>query len=144
MSNTHPRISHSLGFSLIELMVVIIILGLLASIVAPNVMSRLGTAKTKTTRVQIEELGAALDLYALEVGRYPSSDEGLEALVGKPSEASAWNGPYLKKSRIPNDAWGNPFYYDSPGKHGQYDLYSLGADNTEGGEGENADTNSWE
>lgn len=132
------------GFTLIELLVVLLILGLLASIVAPNVMSRLAGAKSKTARVQIEELGAALDLYYLEAGRYPTSDEGLKALVEKPVDTTAWNGPYLKKSNIPNDPWGNVYHYESPGSHGPYDLFSLGADNAEGGEGENADIQSWE
>jgi general secretion pathway protein G len=134
----------SLGFTLIELIAVLIILGLIASIVAPNVMKRVGGARAKTARVQLEELGAALDLYFLELGQYPSSEEGLEALIEQPSEAPQWNGPYLKKSKVPDDPWGNPYRYEFPGKHGDYDLASLGADNAEGGEGDNADVTSWE
>ncbi len=134
----------SSGFSLIELLVVLVILGLLAAVVAPNVMNKLGGAKSKTTRLQVESLGAALDDYSLEVGRYPSTEEGLKALVTDPGNAPGWNGPYLKKKKIPTDAWGVPFHYKSPGDHGAYDLYSLGADNAEGGEKENADINSWE
>ncbi|MGH8656079.1 MAG: type II secretion system major pseudopilin GspG [Gammaproteobacteria bacterium] len=134
----------SLGFTLIELIAVLIILGLIASIVAPNVMKRVGGARAKTARVQVEELGAALDLFFLELGRYPSSDEGLQALVEQPSDAPQWNGPYLKKTKVPEDPWGNSYRYESPGKHGDYDLASLGADNAEGGEDDNADVASWE
>ncbi len=137
-------IKRTSGFSLIELLVVVIILGLLASFVAPNVMSKLGGAKSKTARVQIEELGTALDLFKLEIGRYPNSQEGLNALIEQPLEQANWNGPYLKKTKIPEDPWGNPYYYESPGKNGEYDLYSYGADDTEGGDGENADIQSWE
>ncbi len=132
------------GFSLIELLVVLVILGLLAAVVAPNVMNKLGGAKSKTTRLQIEELGAALDIFSLEVGRYPSSEEGLKALAINPNNSSNWNGPYLKKKTVPVDAWGNDYHYKYPGDHGDYDLYSLGADNSNGGEKDNADINSWQ
>ncbi len=132
------------GFTLIELLVVLVILGLLAGLVGPQVMRYLGGAKTDTARLQIGELGGGLDLYHLEVGRYPNSAEGLQALVEAPSGAVRWNGPYLKKNKVPLDPWGNPYQYRSPGEHGPYDLYSLGADNTEGGEGENRDIVSWE
>jgi general secretion pathway protein G len=132
------------GFTLIELLVVLVILGLLASVVAPNVMSRLGGARTKTARVQIEDFGAALDLYQLETGTLPGTEDGLGALVRKPAHAERWNGPYLKKSVIPKDPWGNDYHYQAPGEHGPYDLYSLGADNAPGGEGENADVTSWD
>ncbi len=132
------------GFSLIELLVVLVILGLLAAVVGPNVMNKLGGAKSKTARLQIEDLSAALDIYSLEVGKYPASDEGLAALVSNPNNVSSWNGPYLKKKTVPSDPWGNPYHYKSPGNNGAYDLYSLGADNAAGGEGESADINSWE
>lgn len=132
------------GFSLIELLVVLAILGLLAGLVGPQVLKFLGSSKTKTAKLQIEDLGAALDLYRLEVGRYPSASEGLVALVGQPSGAANWNGPYLKKKDIPKDPWGNEYQYRFPGEQGAYDLYSFGADNAEGGDGESRDIVSWE
>ena len=132
------------GFSLIELLVVLAILGLLAGQVGPQVLKFLGSSKTKTAKLQIEDLGAALDLYRLEVGRYPSTGEGLAALVGQPSGAANWNGPYLKKKNVPEDPWGNEYQYRFPGENGPYDLYSLGADNANGGDGENKDVVSWE
>ncbi len=129
------------GFSLIELLVVLAILGLLAGLVGPRVMKALGGSKTKTARLQIEDLGAALDLYRLEVGVYP---EALGALVEAPSGAANWNGPYLKKNKIPKDPWGFEYRYSAPGEHGSYDLVSLGSDNAEGGEAEAKDVVSWE
>ncbi len=131
------------GFTLIELLVVLVILGLLAGIAGPRVMKALGGAKSDSAKIQIEEFGAALDMYHLEVGRYPSSDEGLESLVKAPSNAGKWNGPYLKKNQVPPDPWGNPYQYKAPGQHGEFDLYSLGADNAEGGEGDNKDVVNW-
>lgn len=135
--------SRSRGFTLIELLVVLVILGLLAGLVGPQVLRYLGSAKSDTAMLQIEELGAGLDLYHLEVGRYPTTEEGLKALVEQPAGVTAWNGPYLKKKRVPVDPWGNEYQYRSPGEHGMYDLYSLGGDNLEGGESENADIVSW-
>ncbi len=132
------------GFTLLELLVVLVILGLLASLVGPSVLRQLGSSKTKTAALQIEELSSALDLYRLEVGSYPSGDQGLEALISKPSGVSGWNGPYLRKNLIRKDPWGFDYHYRYPGEHGEFDLYSLGADNREGGEGENQDVNSWE
>lgn len=132
------------GFTLIELLVVLVILGLLASLVGPRVMKYIGGAKSDTARLQIEELGAALDLYSLETGRYPYTAEGLQALVAAPPNASKWNGPYLKKPQVPKDPWGHDYQYRSPGEHGPYDLLSLGADSAEGGEGENQDIVSWQ
>ena len=134
----------SKGFTLIELLVVLVILGLLASIVGPQVMKNVGASKTKTARLQIEEYGAALDMYQLEVGRYPSSEDGLDALVNEPSSVVGWNGPYLRKKVIRKDPWGFEYGYKSPGESGSFDLYSYGADNAEGGEGENQDIYSWE
>ncbi len=131
------------GFTLLELLVVLVILGLLASLVGPQVLKHLGTSKTKTAALQIEELSAALDLYRLEVGRYPTTNEGLEALIEKPSSAPNWNGPYLKKKVVRKDPWGFDYVYNYPGQHGEFDLYSLGADNKDGGDGENQDVNSW-
>ena len=131
------------GFTLIELLVVLVILGLLAGLVGPRVLSYLGGAKSDTARLQINEFGAGLDLFYLEIGRYPTSDEGLIALIEKPSDMTNWNGPYLKKKSIPKDPWGNDYIYRSPGENGPYDLYSLGMDGTEGGEGDNEDIVSW-
>jgi general secretion pathway protein G len=132
-----------LGFTLVELLVVLAILGLLAGLVGPQVMKFLGSSKTKTAALQIEDLGATLDLYRLEIGRYPSTTEGLEALVTDPGNAPNWNGPYLKKGQVPKDPWGNDYQYRSPGQEGPYDIWSLGADGQEGGEGEAQDIQSW-
>ncbi|MEO1882701.1 MAG: type II secretion system major pseudopilin GspG [Methyloprofundus sp.] len=132
------------GFTLIELLVVLAIIGLLAGLVGPQVMKHLGGAKTKTARVQIEDLAGALDMYKMDVGRYPSSSEGLKALVERPSSARLWNGPYLRKSTVPQDPWIYDYHYVSPGEHGRFDLFSLGGDNAAGGDGEDSDINSWE
>jgi general secretion pathway protein G len=132
------------GFTLIELLVVLVILGLLAGLVGPQVMKYLGSSKTKTARLQIGDLAASLDLFRLELGRYPNAEEGLEALVAQPPGLESWNGPYLKKSQVPKDPWGYEYRYRMPGEHGEFDIYSLGADNTEGGEGESQDVGSWE
>ena len=133
----------SRGFTLIELLVVLVILGLLASLAGPKVISYLGGAKSDTAKLQIEEFGAALDLFKLETGRYPTTQEGLQSLVQAPSGLTGWNGPYLKKKLVPKDPWGNDYRYVAPGQHGLYDLSSLGADNREGGEGENKDLTNW-
>ncbi len=132
------------GFTLIELLVVLVILGLLAGLVGPQVMKYLGSASSDTARQQVESFSAALDLYRLEVGRYPTSEEGLRALIEAPPGAARWNGPYLKKSKIPSDPWGNEYVYRAPGEHGPFEIYSLGADSAQGGEGENRDIVSWE
>ncbi len=132
------------GFTLIELLVVLAIIGLLAGLVGPQVMKHLGGAKTKAARIQIEDLAGALDMYRMDVGRYPNTGEGLQALVEKPSSARSWNGPYLRKNKIPQDPWVYNYHYVSPGEHGRFDLFSLGADNSPNGEGEDQDINSWE
>lgn len=137
-------IVHRRGFTLIELLVVLVILGLLAGLVGPRVIKHLGDSKTKTAMLQIEEFSAALDVYRLETGRYPSSDQGLNSLVEKPSGTEEWDGPYLRKKTIRKDPWGNDYRYVSPGENGAFDLYSLGADNTSGGEGEDRDVLGWE
>ena len=134
----------SRGFTLIELLVVLVILGLLAGLVGPQVMKYLGGANTKTAKLQIEDFSTALDAFRLDMGRYPNSNEGLQALVTQPPGANRWNGPYLRKNLIPKDPWGNDYQYRAPGQHGAFDLYSLGADNAEGGEGENQDVLSWQ
>ncbi|MGH8478386.1 MAG: type II secretion system major pseudopilin GspG [Gammaproteobacteria bacterium] len=132
------------GFTLIELLVVLVILGLLGGIVGPRVMKYLSSAKSDSARLQIQDFAGTLDLYKLEIGRYPTTDEGLKALVEQPSDAEGWSGPYLKKKQLPKDPWGNEYSYRFPGQHGEFDLYSLGADNAEGGDGENKDVVSWE
>jgi general secretion pathway protein G len=131
------------GFTLLELLVVLVILGLLAGLVAPQVFSYLGRAKTDTARIQIENLGAVLDLYRLDVGRYPSQDEGLEALLEAPPGAQGWNGPYVNRADALIDPWGRPYLYRQPGQHAPYDLFTFGADGVEGGSGENRDVTSW-
>lgn len=128
----------ALGFTLIELMIVLFILGLLAALVAPRLMGRVGKAKTKTAAAQIQLLATALDLFYLDVGRYPTEEEGLQALYQRPANLPRWAGPYLNKA-VPKDPWGNPYVYKCPGERGSYDLTSLGADGTPGGEGENQD-----
>ncbi len=131
------------GFTLIELLVVLMILGFLATVAAPPVLRYLGRAKTDTAKIQIQSLSNALDLYRLDVGRYPAQEEGLQALVVKPSGSDAWNGPYVKKQTSLTDPWGAAYLYRVPGQHGDFDLYSLGADKAQGGTGENQDVTSW-
>src|SRR5262245_53645227 len=133
----------SRGFSLIELLVVIIILGLLAGLVGPRLFGRVGQSKQAAARAQIELFSAALDQYRLDVGSYPPTAAGLDALVRNPS-VSNWNGPYLKKNLVPLDPWGKPYQYKCcPGEHGDFDVWTLGADGAPGGDGENADVTSW-
>jgi len=130
------------GFSLIELMVVMVIIGLLAALVAPRLFPKLGKGKQAAAKAQIELLSQALDQYRLDTGSLPSSQEGLNALMINPGKEK-WDGPYLKKN-VPADPWGNPYQYQSPGTHGEYDLFSFGRDNKPGGEGEDQDINNWE
>jgi general secretion pathway protein G len=132
------------GFTLLELLVVLGIIALLAGIVGPQVMKHMGASKTKAARVQVEDLSAALDMYKLDVGKYPTTEQGLAALVEKPSDSKRWNGPYLRKTKVPQDPWIQDYHYASPGEYGKFDLYSYGADEKEGGEGEDQDINSWE
>jgi len=130
------------GFTLIELLVVMVILAMLAAIVGPKLFTKVGKGKQSAAKTQIEMLGQALDSYRLDVGHYPNTSEGLNALETNPG-AEGWDGPYLKK-KIPNDPWLKPYQYQCPGTHGDYDLFSYGADGAPGGEGENKDVNSWE
>ena len=132
------------GFTLIEMMVVMVIIGLLMALVGPRFIRQAEVAKVKAARAQIELLGTALDTFRLDVGRYPSSQEGLAALRQRPFGTDRWDGPYLKKD-VPKDPWDRPYYYRSPGEGGRpYDLYSLGADGTPGGDGDSRDITSWE
>ena len=131
------------GFTLMELLVVLVILGLLAAFAAPQVLSYLGRAKTDAARAQVQNIAGVLDLYRLEVGSYPSQQDGLDALLEEPADAPRWNGPYVKRRDALTDPWGRIYVYRFPGEHGAYDLYSLGADGGEGGEGEDQDVTSW-
>ena len=131
------------GFTLVEMLVVITIIGLIMALVAPRVLNYLGESKSKAAKIQIESFGSALDLYYLDAGRYPSSSEGLAALVQPPGNIQTWSGPYLKGGIVPTDPWGNPYVYRAPGEHGAYDIVSYGADGQEGGTGTAKDIDSW-
>jgi general secretion pathway protein G len=122
------------GFSLIELIVVLVILGLLAAVVGPRVYDKLAKGKDQIARIQIKELEGAFQLFSFDLGRFPTTNEGLEALIRNPGNIEAWKGPYLSKTELPNDPWGKPFVYRCPGQHGDFDLFSYGADGVEGGE----------
>jgi general secretion pathway protein G len=131
------------GFTLVEILVVITIIGLIMGLVGPRVLVYLGESKAKAAKIQIESFGSALDLYYLDNGRYPTSSEGLAALVQRSGNSRTWNGPYLKGSAVPTDPWGQAYVYRSPGEHGSYDVVSYGADGQEGGTGTSADVTSW-
>ena len=126
----------SRGFTLIELLVVVVIIGLLAGLVAPRYFGQVGKSNVSIARAQIDSLGKALDTYRLDVGAYPTTDQGLQALITKPDGVDRWAGPYLQK-QVPPDPWARPYRYKAPGDHGDYDLYSYGADGQPGGTGEN-------
>ncbi|MNE38210.1 Type II secretion system protein G precursor [compost metagenome] len=130
------------GFTLLELLVVLVVLGLLAGLVAPKYFNQLGKSEAKVARAQIEGLSKALDLYRLEIGHYPSSEQGLQALTAAPTDETRWAGPYLQKT-VPQDPWGRNYIYRSPGENGEYDLLSMGKDGQPGGEGENAEVTNW-
>lgn len=131
------------GFTLVEILVVITIIGLIMGLVGPRVLNYLSESKAKAAKIQIESFASALDLFYLDTGRYPTSSEGLAALTQRPGAIASWNGPYVKGGTIPNDPWGNPYVYRSPGQHGPYDLISYGSDGQEGGTGTAADIVSW-
>lgn len=145
MNNRH-RSRFAAGFTLIELLVVLLILGMIAGLAGPQVMNYLGESKTRTAKLQIEELSNSLDLFKMDAGRYPDTQEGLQALVQAPSSLGSdrWRGPYLKKKSVPKDPWGNDYKYVSPGTHGAFDIVALGSDGKEGGEGEAKDVANWE
>ncbi|MGI9169268.1 MAG: type II secretion system major pseudopilin GspG [Caulobacteraceae bacterium] len=130
------------GFTLLEMLVVIAIIGLLMAIVGPQVLNQLSKAKTHAAKIQIVSTANALDEFQADVGRYPSQGEGLAALTVAPAGANGWAGPYSKA--IPADPWGHPYHYLSPGKHGEFDLYTLGSDDAEGGTGAAADVGNWQ
>jgi general secretion pathway protein G len=130
------------GFTLLELLVVIVIIGLLASLVAPRYFEQVGKSNTKVAKAQIDALEKALDQYRLDIGTYPNTEQGLAALNVKPQGVEKWAGPYLKKD-LPNDPWGHPYLYKAPGEHGDYDIVSLGSDGQPGGTGDAADVESW-
>lgn len=130
------------GFTLLELLVVIVIIGLLAGLVAPRYFDQVSKSNTKIARAQIDSLEKALDQFRLDVGAYPTTDQGLAALNTRPQGLERWSGPYLKKN-VPPDPWGAPYLYKSPGEHGDYDLLSYGSDGQPGGTGEASDVASW-
>lgn len=125
------------------MLVVLAIMGLLAAIIAPQVLKYLGSSRTQSAKVQIQNIDASLQLFRLDVGRFPTQDEGLNALVAAPPTAPGWNGPYLQKSTALTDPWGVPYVYKIPGKHSDVDIYSLGSDRADGGSGEAADVGNW-
>jgi general secretion pathway protein G len=130
------------GFTLVEILVVITIIGLIMAIVGPRVLNYLGESKQKAAKIQIESFSSAIDLYYLDMGRYPTSSDGLSALVQRPGSAQEWNGPYLKGGVVPNDPWGHPYVYRSPVERAPYEIVSYGADGQEGGTGTAADISS--
>ena len=141
-----PRLAKGLvkktGFTLLELLVVIVIIGLLAGYVAPRYFAQVGKSEIKVVQAQIDGLSKALDQYRLDTGHYPTIEQGLAALMAPPPNEAKWDGPYLKKA-VPPDPWGKPYNYRFPGDHGDYDIYSYGKDGQPGGSRENADINSW-
>jgi len=132
----------SRGMTLIEILVVLVLIGVGLGIVGGNFIGRGEKAKADAAKIEISQIGQALDLYKLEIGRYPTSSEGLQALVSAPASTANWNGPYWKKSQMPKDPWGNEYRYTAPGQKGPYDIVSLGADGKEGGDGANKDITS--
>jgi len=132
------------GFTLLELLVALTILVLIAAVAVPQTIRYLDRAKTDTARVAIGSIEAALDLYRLDVGRYPEGPDGLQALIAPVEGVTGWNGPYLRKAGMLADPWGNGYLYRQPGQHGAYDLYTLGADGREGGDGADRDVVNWE
>nr|BBJ02575.1 type II secretion system protein GspG [Marinobacter nauticus] len=131
------------GFTMMELLIVLVIIGLLAALVGPTLYKQISPAKASVAKAQIQNFMSALDAYFIDTGRFPSSQQGLGALRDKPSSVSGWNGPYLQKE-LPSDPWGNPYVYRSPGRNGGYEIISYGSDGAAGGEDDARDINSWE
>lgn len=131
------------GFTLLELLVVLSILGLLAAIVGPQVIKYLGSSRSETARIQVKNIAASLQLFRLDAQRFPSAQEGLEALVKQPASVPNWNGPYMPDAHAIVDPWGKPYRFAAPGKHGEVDVYTLGSDGVEGGTGEAKDVGNW-
>ena len=142
MTRLNHRNLPARGFTLLELLVVMVIIGLLAGYVGPKLFAQIGKSEIKVAKAQVDALQKALDQYRLDAGRYPSTQQGLAALMAKPADEARWQGPYLAKA-VPPDPWGRPYAYRAPGQHGEYDLYTLGRDGAPGGEGDNADVTSW-
>jgi general secretion pathway protein G len=136
------RFNRHNGFTLLELLVVMVIIGLLAAYVGPKYFSQIGKSEVKTAKAQIVGLEKALDQYRLDTGHYPTTEQGLAALQTKPSDENKWDGPYLTKA-VPPDPWGNPYVYKCPGDHGEFDLISYGRDGRPGGDGADADITNW-
>lgn len=135
----YRSLRNTAGFTLLELLVVLAILALLAGLVGPRVLKQLSAAKSSTARIQIKNIESTLDLFLLDMGHYPTTQEGLNALLQRPGDAEKWRGPYLRGKDGLIDPWGAPYLYRKPGRDGEFDVFSLGADGTEGGEGENRD-----
>lgn len=142
MFSNSPTASRQSGFTLLELLVVLVILGLLAGYVAPKYFAQIGKSEVKTAKAQIDALEKALDQYRIDTSHYPTTEQGLAALNTKPADEARWDGPYLKKA-VPNDPWGKPYQYRMPGEHGEIDLFSYGRDGVPGGTGNDADLNNW-
>jgi general secretion pathway protein G len=142
LARSNSRWTSERGFTLVEMLVVITIIGLIMSLVGPRVLSYLGESKVKAAKIQIQSFASALDLFYLDAGRYPTTAEGLAALVKPAAGVTAWNGPYLKGGNVPNDPWGTPYLYRSPGERNPYEIISHGSDGQEGGTGTAADISS--
>lgn len=142
LNSSNCSLSKIQGFTLLELLVVMVIIGLLAGYVGPKYFEQIGKSETKTARAQIDSLGKALDQYRIDVGQYPTTEQGLTSLNKNVANDAKWAGPYLKKN-VPNDPWGKPYLYKSPGEHGDFDLYSFGKDGQQGGTKESEDVVSW-
>ena len=144
MTSETKRPARERGMTLMEILVVLVLIGVVLGIVGSNFIGRGEKAKADAAKIEIGQIGQALDLYKLEVGRYPTTQEGLKALLEAPPGLANWNGPYWKKNVVPKDPWGNEYRYVAPGQHGAYDIVSLGADGREGGEAANRDIASWQ
>jgi general secretion pathway protein G len=138
-----PAVSRRRGFTLLELLVVLVVMGMLAAIVTPQVMSMMSGAKSNAANLQIEAITTALNYYQIDVGNYPTQEQGLASLIKRPADAQIWRGPYIRKAQHLLDPWKRPYLYRTPGQEGVFDVYTLGADGKEGGEGDNADIGNW-